>query len=372
MQRILYVCTVPTDKSGIPTVIFNLLSAINQEGIEFGYVAINEPSDSYKEKLKELGVKLYIIPRKLSNPLKYVKDLMHISKDYDIIHVHGNSATMVLEMVAAKLGGIKYRIAHCHNTKCSQRVIDFLARPLFYNLCNGRLACGIEAGKWLYRKRDFKVINNGIESQKFKFNPLMRDEVREHLGWEKNKIIGHIGNFVSQKNHEFLIRVFHEYTKQNPDARLLLLGDGPLKQDVESQINDLKLTDKVLLVGSVDNPQEYLNAMDLVVMPSRFEGLPLTLVEEQANGLQGLVADTITQDANISGNLKFLPLSSSEEIWTETLREMLRVPYDRSVLSRKAISDITKQEYDIVQVGENLIEYYASLVNGKRNMDKIS
>lgn len=355
------VCTVPTDKSGIPMVIFNLLSAIRQDEVEFGYVAINEPSDFYKEKLNKLGVKLYVIPRKLSNPIKYIRDLTQVSKDYDIIHVHGNSATMVLEMVAAKLGGIKYRMAHSHNTECNQRVIDFLARPLFYSLCNGRLACGVEAGKWLYRNRDFKVINNGIETQKFKFNPHVRTEMRERLGWGNNRIVGHIGNFVPQKNHEFIIKVFNELVKQDPDARLLLLGGGPLRQVVETQINDLHLADRVLLVGSVDNPQDYLNAMDIVLMPSRFEGLPLTLVEAQANGLKELIADTITKDVNISGNIKYLPLSLNEAIWAETLREMLSVPDDRSAVSHKAVLDTVNHGYDITYAGQELVDYYTSI-----------
>lgn len=368
MQRILYVCTVPTDTSGIPNVIFNLLDKFDYKNYEIGYVAINEPSDTYKEKLNRIGATLHVIPRKISNPLRYVYKLTKVAKEYEIIHVHGNSATMVLEMVAAKLAGVKFRIAHSHNTTCNMKLIDCLARPLFYRLCNGRLACGNEAGKWLFGDNEYKIVKNGISTEKFRFSPEKRDVMRrildstqEKCSSEKEKItiVGHIGNFVEAKNHQFLIRVFKEYHKYNPNSKLLLLGIGFLMNKVKETVNNLGLANSVIFVGSVDNPQDYMNAMDIIAMPSLYEGLPLTLIEAQANGLPIIAADTITSDANISGNISYCPISERNlDLWRRNLEEKLSCVGNRADNSQKAITLIKENGYDISLVTQELTDYY--------------
>ena len=359
MTKVLLVCTVPTDKSGIPNVIFNLLDRLDYRQYNIGYVAINEPSDLYRENLDKINAKLFIIPRKIKNPLKYIYQLSKVAKDYDIIHVHGNSATMILEMIAAKIAGVKVRIAHSHNTTCNMKSIDKLARPLFYNLCNGRLACGIEAGKWLFQNKDFKVINNGIDVERFRFNGNTRNLVRTKLGIEDNEyVIGHIGNFVEQKNHSFLIDIFHNLMRFQSKSKLLLLGDGPLKASIQSKVNDLGLSEQVIFAGSVDYPEEYMNAMDVVVMPSLFEGLPLTLVEEQANGLSIVASDTITPDANITGNVHFLSLSENVSSWVKSIQKILNKSLHCKASSNKAIDQIKKAKYDIDSSVETLESYY--------------
>lgn len=358
MIKILFVCTVPTDKSGIPNVIFNLLDRLDCNKYEMGYVSINEPSDFYKSKLDRINAKLFVIPRKLTNPLRYIFDLSRVAKNYDIIHVHGNSATMILEMIAAKIVGVKVRIAHSHNTTCNMKSIDALVRPLFYRLCNGRLACGIEAGKWLFKNKDFKIINNGIDVEKFRFNGKLRESIREQLGITRECLIGHIGNFVEQKNHIFLIDIFHRFVTMHPDTKLLLLGDGILKSSIQSRVQRLGLSDCVIFAGSVNQPQEYMNAMDVVVMPSLFEGLPLTLIEEQANGLSIVAADTITPDANITGNISFLPLSANINDWVASILQISTVNFHNNKSSDKAISQIKAARYDIVSAVRTLDDYY--------------
>lgn len=359
MTKVLFVCTVPTDKSGIPNVIFNLLDRLDSRKYNIGYVAINEPSDLYREKLDKKNAKLFIIPRKIKNPLKYIYQLSKVATNYDIIHIHGNSATMVLEMIAAKIAGVKVRIAHSHNTTCNMKIIDKLARPFFYSLCNGRLACGIEAGRWLFQKRNFQVINNGIDVEKFRFNGNTRTIVRTKNGIEDNDyVIGHIGNFVEQKNHSFLIDIFNKLTEIRSNTKLLLLGDGPLKVSIQSKVNDLGLSKQVIFAGSVDHPEEYMNAMDMVVMPSLFEGLPLTLVEEQANGLSIIASDTITPDANITGNVHFLSLSENVSSWVKSIQKILNKSLHYKASSDRAIDQIKKAKYDIDSSVETLERYY--------------
>ncbi len=356
--RVLFVCTVPTDKSGIPNVMFNLLGALDKSNMELGYVAINDPSDFYKRRLKELGVTLHIIPRKITAPWAYITHLAKVARGYNVMHVHGNSATLVLEMIAAKLAGVKVRIAHSHNTQCSMVKIDKAARPLFYALCNARLACGVEAGKWLFGNRDFKVINNGINTDRFRFKESTRHEIREGLEWENVPIIGHIGNFVEQKNHRFLIDVFNAIHHKNPDVKLLLLGSGPLQEEIMNRVKELGLLDSVCFTDSVDNPEEYMCAMDMIVMPSLFEGLPLTLVEEQANGLPCLVADTITRDADMTGLVSYKSLSDSPEYWAISALDILNNSERTKDISLSSIASIKAANFDIYEVAKDLKAYY--------------
>lgn len=365
-MKVLMVCTVPTEKSGIPNVIFNLIKSFitqkEENKLELGYISINKLSGTFSALLDEYSVDYYEIKRNILNPLGYIIELSRKAKEYDIIHVHGNSATMVLEMIAAKIAKIPIRIAHSHNTTCNMKVIDKLARPLFYRLCNGRMACGEEAGKWLFGSKDFLILNNGIESQKFRFNLDDRNRIREELGLKDSIVIGHIGNFVEAKNHKFLISIFNEFHKISPSSKLLLLGDGPLRNDIIELVKKIGLHNDVIFTGSVDNPEDYMNAMDVIVMPSLFEGLPLTLIEEQANGLPIIASDNITKDANITNLVQYKSLQDDAKSWATQIYDTILKSSRTYEISLNAIEQIRKNNYDIYSVASTLRKYYNEIL----------
>lgn len=357
-MKVLMVNTVPTERNGITNVIFNLISAMDRNKINIGYVAINNPDESIQKFLKDLGVKLYILPRRISSSIQYIKMLANISKGYDIVHVHGNSATMSLEIIAAKLGHVPVRIAHSHSSSCVMKSIDKLFRPIFYILCNGRLACGKKAGEWLYRNRDYAVINNGIDTEKFRFDSNIRTEIKERLNLKDNIVIGHVGNFDPVKNHPFIFEVFKELFSLNNKASLMLVGGGNKFDDYTQLTKDLGIYDKVIFTGNVNNPHDYMSAMDLIIMPSIFEGFPLTLVEEQANGLRCIVSDAITNEVNISGNVHFLSLKQSAKQWAQYINIVLSANNDRISLSDAAIASINSSEYSIKVIADRMLQYY--------------
>lgn len=196
-MKVLIVNTNPTNYEGVTNVIFNLLENINRPEIQFGYVSINNPNKEFINRLNNINCNLYVVPRKIKKINTYIRTLSKIARNYDIIHVHGNSATLAIDLLAAKIGDIRYRLAHSHNTSCKMVIADKLLRPLFYTLCNKRLACGYDAGKWLYGNRPFDIIQNGINTSRFRFNQIKRDEIRKVLGWEDKIIIGHVG--ISQR-----------------------------------------------------------------------------------------------------------------------------------------------------------------------------
>lgn len=364
MLKVLMVCTVPTDKSGIPMVIFNLLKAFDRSDMQIGYVSINEPDEFFRKELDSLGVTLHVIPRTIKKSLSYISALAKIARGYDVMHVHGNSATMVLEMIAARIAGVKGRMTHSHNTSCTLKKVDSLARPLFYRLCNIRVACGDAAGKWLFRNRDFHILNNGIDTTKFRFSPEKRVQIRHSLQIKDNEtVVGHIGNFLEVKNHRFILSVFQKFLNIIPESQLLLCGSGSLIEEMKELANTLGIAERVVFTGSVPNPQDYMQAMDSIIMPSHYEGFPLTLVEEQANGLPILAADTITDKTNLAGLVTYRSLDEAAEVWANELNRIISQSERSIECSDAAIKKIISNKYDITEVARELKELYNSATN---------
>lgn len=356
-MKVLIVNTVSTERNGVTNVIFNYYRTMGISDIQMDLVVINQPDSYYMEEVQDKGGEIYILSRTIRHPLEYIWNLSRIAKEYDVMHVHGNSTTMLLEMLAAKIANVPFRIAHSHNTNCRYKFLNRLCRLPFYALCNGRLACGREAGVWLYGEREFKVLNNGIDTVRFSFDEKKRVNMRQQLKWANNIIMGHIGNFVEAKNHTFLIDVFAEVYRQNSCYRLLLIGDGQLKYAAQTKVMQLGLSNVVFFAGETDSVVDYLCAMDLIVMPSRFEGFPLTLVEEQANGLHCVISDVITHEIDITGLIHFISLHADIDEW---VKEILNysINNNRKFISENAIITIKKNKYDIGVLAKELASFY--------------
>lgn len=313
-MRVLVICTVNLDKNGISTCILNYFQQIASLENVMDIVAPNVVSDEIKKPVEEKGMRIFELPFRKDNTIKYFWELFQIIKKgkYDIVHAHGNSCTLAIELLAAKIGGCKVRIAHSHNTTCEHIKMHMLLRPIFEMVCNGRFACGSEAGKWLFKKKPFVVIKNGVNIELYKNNFEVRDALRKKLQLSTNEILlGHIGVFNYQKNHEFLIEVFEKLCQYQENWRLICIGDGENRNKIETLVKEKKLTNKIWFTGNVNNIPDYLQAIDCLLLPSRYEGLPFVLVEAQAAGLTCLVSDKVDAESDISGNVRFLPLNIS-------------------------------------------------------------
>ena len=280
---------------------------------------------------------------------------------------HGNSATLSLEMAAARFAGCKIRISHCHNTKCRFPIIHRILLPLFNSLCTHRLACGDAAGYWLYKNKDFRVFFNGIDTERFSFDIAKRNKVREQLGITVDQtVIGHVGAFNEVKNQSFLVDVLSSLLTVCPEYLVLFVGSGPLYETLKEKVASLQLQGNVIFVGETDCVAEYLNACDLIAMPSLYEGLPLSLIEEQANGLSCIVSDTVTNETDKTGNLIFLSLSEGANKWANVIRGIQRVTdRKRQNNSEIAVELIKQSGYDIYIGADNLRKYYFEIVEDK-------
>jgi len=355
-MKILMINTVPTEKNGITNVIRNLCTAMDRENLQLDWMAIHVPEAEYVRAVERWGGCLRTVARSIRHPLRYLKALTRVIREegYDAVHIHGNSATLVLELIAAKLAGCKLRIVHSHNTSCLHKTLNNLLQPAFQRLCTHRLACSEAAGTWLYGKRPFTVIQNGVDTGRFSFDADARRCVRASYGIPEDAIVvGHVGLFTKTKNQRFLLEILNRLPDQ---YCLMLVGDGPDAPEVRNQANAMGLTDRVFFAGAVTEPEQYYSAFDMMALPSLFEGLPLTLVEAQSSGLHCLVSDRVTREADLTGNLAFLPIDQGADIWREAIQRMKIT--DREVCGAMARERICHAGFDIRQEAAKLREYY--------------
>lgn len=347
-MKILVINTVRFKLNGIAAVIMNYYKAMDKTNLEMEFLTIDEPIEEYKNEFARYSIKCHVV--KKSNILKYVSGIWKVVKEgeYDIVHVHGNSANMAIELLPCLLAGVKVRIAHSHNTTTLHPFAHNLLHPFFSMLCTERFACGQDAGKWLYRKKNFVEIKNGINLCKYSFDGDIREKLRKKLGVENCKVIGHVGNFVEQKNHSYLIDIFYELLKKDSSVVLLLISDGILLPQIKEKVKSLNIEKNVIFLGKTTEVHKYMQVMDIFVLPSLYEGLPVVLIEAQAAGLQCVVSDVIDRKVNVSNSIDFIPLTNKEK-WVENILDKDINVIKRSECSIRWQNELVESGYDIAE-----------------------
>jgi len=360
MKRVLQIITVKPGYEGITMSVMRFLS--NMDRVKSDIVLIGEPPEAIRREMENMGCRVYVAPGRLRRPVRYLLKLRRIIKDgaYEIVHAHGNSCTLAIEMLAAKWGGARVRAAHSHNTSCRFMLAHKALRKLFDKLYTHAWACGQEAGEWLFPGKDVRVARVSTEPGAYAFDPAVRKEYRRELGLDGRFVIGSVANFNEQKNHGFMLDFFAEYYRLNVNARLMLVGDGPLRDEVEKKIAELGITDGVMVLGSRDDVPALVQACDVMVLPSLHEGFPGVLVEWQCAGLKALVSDRVTRDTDLTGLLKFLPIDRDKEIWVDALLEAQK-DAERAETSAEAVRSVRAKGYDIAENAKELEKFYLSV-----------
>ena len=363
--RVLMVNTVPMIYDGITMVMLNYASNLDRSDMQIDFVAGNVVEDSLRARIQGLDSRLYRIPNRNRRPLTYTLKLARLIRRnrYQIVHAHGNSCTLAFEMLAAKLGGAKVRCPHSHNSRAKALRMHKLLRPLF-NLCYTHgFACGEAAGKWLYHERPFVVLNNGIDTRRYAFSADDRRAFREKLGIGDRVAIGHVAHFTYHKNHTFLIDAFARVAAKDPGRVLVLVGSGKLEPEIREKVRQMGLESSVIFVGTTLDIPQVLSAMDFMVLPSLFEGLPNVLIEWQSSGLRALVADTVTRECKLTDLVQFLPLDEAR--WAEAMLSLGR-DGDRTEASARAIRQIGEAGYDIKGSAARLKALYLQYLGGRK------
>lgn len=360
-MKVLNVLTSPLVYDGISMSILNYFNNIDNQKIQMDFVA---PStiEEIENQIRGKGGKVHILKERKKHPLKYIKKLSVLIKEnkYDIVQAHGSSAILCLEMIAAKRAECKIRIAHCHNTKCDHRLIDTILRPVFYRTYTHGFACGEEAGKWLFKNRKFEIINNGKNIEEYEYNEKIRNQMRKKYSLSNYKVIGHVGSFNYQKNHNFLIDIFYELKNRGGEKyKLVLLGGGELKSYIEEKVKKLKLQDDVIFVGRTKEVANWLQAMDIMVLPSRFEGFPLVLVEWQIAGIPCIVSDKVTPAVKMTDLVQFASIEDKPEEWANKIKKIELK--DRKESKEKIIKEIKDSGFDIKEETKKLEKIYEKI-----------
>lgn len=355
------------EKTGVSSVMLSYYDQMNRSRFKIDFATGDIFENEYKVKIEADGSHFYIIPGRDKRIIHYILKLSALIKHgkYEIVHVHGNSAMIFPELIAAWLGGAKVRIAHSHNTMCNHPHLEMVVRPLFLVSYTHALACSIKAGKWMFRKRDFFVIKNGIQVKNFVFSSLMRQSIRQKLGIGQERIVGHVGYFNYQKNHERLLSIFEKIHETDTGAKLLLIGEGGEKRRIQQIARDKKLSDAVIFYGQSDNIPGMMAAMDCFLLPSHFEGFGIVLLEAQAAGLPCVASCQVPQEVNVTGTVDYLGLNEKDEIWAEKVIEVLyRTPEERERRSLVNSRIIKEKEYDIGAAVGELEAFYERALNG--------
>ncbi len=341
------------DVGGAQTLIMNVYRNMDLNKYEFSFIVSKD--GFFDEEIRQLGGKIYKIPYVTKNgSIIYknrIKRILKEHSDYQIVHSHIDQVSGIV-MQAAKEAGVKGRIAHSHNTKNVNGIFGRLYKsyleskilPNATDLC----ACSDNAAQWLFKEKasEAVVINNGIDIEKFKYSDEKRRKIRDELEISDNTfVIGHIGVFRKQKNHKFLIEIFNEYLKSNPNSILILVGDGELKEEIVDMVKELNIEEKVKFLGVRLDTDYIYSAIDLFLFPSYFEGLSLSLIEAQIAGLTILTSTGVDMKTDISKNIKFLELDDEPSEWVKLIKK-----YNRYDCLKEAIENGYDQKEMIAKV----------------------
>lgn len=319
---------------GVEAVIMNYYCNIDKNKIQFDFVVHSNADEDYINEVLAMGAKVYKVTPYNKNILKFMHEIYNIikSNQYQIVHSNMN-ALSGFALLPACLAGAKVRILHNHTTDSKEEklrsLIKRILRPFAKLFANHYWACSKLAAEWMYGKNavinaKVTIINNAIDLEKFKFNNEKREILRKELDLEKCFVIGHVGRFMKQKNHEFLIDIFNEVLKQKENARLLLIGDGKLKPQIEEKVEKLGIKNAVMFLGNRNDVADLYNAMDVFVLPSLYEGLPVVGIEAQANGLPFICSDKVTEEIILTENIKLLSLKNKPQTWCEEILKTKR------------------------------------------------
>ncbi len=364
--RVLQVCG-QLSIGGQEMMVKNFFKYINKEKFEFDYIVYGDKIGEYEEELENLGCHIYhvTIPTK-SNMLTFKEEVKKIIKEgnYTVVHSHTYTNNGIILKIAYDCK-VPIRISHIHSTESGKneniiyRFYKKTMKHLILKNATHLMACGKKAGNSFYGDEQFKnrgiVIKNGINVDDFKFNQIIANEIKKKYSLDNKIVIGHIGRFVSVKNHKYIIKIIENLSKEIDNFIMIFIGDGELKSLIENEVVKKRLSNKVLFFGKRNDIDKLLQAIDIVLCPSLYEGLPVSLIEAQTSGAKCLVSTNVSKEVEITNNVSFIDiedLSISE--WCKQIKNFHR--YDRT----EVFKIIEKKGYNIKKSCEFLEKIYES------------
>lgn len=348
---------------GVEAVVLNYFSFINRDKIQFDFICDSDSTDIPYEKIESMGGKVILIPP-YQNIFKYQRELKKVLKEgnYKIVHSHINTLS-IFPLRAAKKVGVPIRIAHSHSTsnkkEWKKNLVKNILKPFSKVYANKYMCCSELAGRWLFGNKEYDkgtvyLLNNAIDLDKYKYDEKIRNSKRKELKIKPSTfVVGHIGRFVEQKNHRFLIDIFNEIHKKNNDSLLLLAGQGPLMDEMKEKVHNLGLDVNVQFLGQRNDANELYQAFDLFLLPSLYEGLPVVGVEAQASGNLCYLSNDMTKETKVLDSTVFMSLKSSAEEWANAILNDAK-----SYKKHDTKEEVSKYGFNIEKEAKKLEEKY--------------
>ena len=364
MDRVLHI-VMAMNRGGLESFIMNIYRNIDRNKIQFDFIVHTDKECDYDQEILKLGGKIYRVPSRRNGIIRNRQALNSFFNEYDeysVVHQHVSSLSYIEPIKAAKRSGIKTRIIHSHSSKQNgsyiNKYLHYINRLFIDKIATHYFTCSDLAAKWLYGKRrfkkeEYKIINNGIDLNRFIYDYQIRTDYRTKFDLNNKFVVGHVGRFAHPKNHEFLIDIFKAIYDKEPNSVLLLVGNGELRGKIEEKSKNMGLRDSIIFTGVRHDVNNLLQAMDVFVFPSHYEGLPVSLVEAQAAGLLCFTSSTITKQVNLTNLIKNIDITYPADYWADCI-----LTTSRNNNRDNIPSDFSIKDFDVYQVVEELTKFY--------------
>lgn len=357
MIRVLQVVT-NMDRGGLESMLMNYYRHIDREKIQFDFLAHRQERAAFDDEIETLGGRIYRLPRLVPWSKSYLSALNRFFDEhtgYKVVHVHQDCLSSVI-LKAAKQHDVPVRIAHSHSANQDKNLkypIKLWYKRSIPEYATNLFACGKDAGDWMFGGASYQIINNAIDVAAYTYGSTKRQEMRRQIGLENEFTIGHVGRFNQPKNHPFLLDIFTSLLKKEPNAALLLVGGGEGMPKIQAKAQELGIAERVRFLGVRSDVADLMQAMDVFVFPSFYEGLPVTMVEAQASGLPCIISDKVPPECILTeGLVNIMPLSTSPEVWAE------RILAKRAIPRTDRREEIAAHGFDITTEAVKLQEFY--------------
>lgn len=350
---------------GVGRMMFDFCKNADKKLIRFDFLFYQEISEEEQKQIDLQGSSFFQIPRYSRHPILFYKSIKKFfeTHQYDIVHIHASTAMLIMYALPIWKSKNTKIIYHSHSSLVDglvNKLLHKVFRRIVVKYADCRIAVSKAAAQFMYGKRkvsDTIILKNGIDTQHFKFDVNVREEVRRELGIQDKYVIGHIGRFSYAKNHPFVVSIFEQLHKVDFNTKLLLVGSGECEDEIREIVREKGLVEDVIFYGTSKNVERLLCAMDCFILPSIYEGLPLVALEAQANGLPVLASVDIPKETNASSFYTALSINDSLEIWVKEVA----AAKSRKVNRQKGYQEVALKGYDITEATQKLVKIYLEI-----------
>lgn len=364
MIRILQIVTY-MGRGGLETMLMNYYRHIDRNKVQFDFLVHRDFEADYDKEIQELGGKIYHVSRLVpwsKGYRKELKDFFYEHPEYKIVHVHQDCLSAVALQCAEECG-VPVRIAHSHSSSAVKNIkypIKLYYMRKIPKYATHLFSCGKQAGDWMFSGNSYDIMRNAIDVKRYQYSFDKAQMIRQKLNLDGKRVIGHVGNFTPAKNHSFLLDIFQQLLEKDRNVCLLLVGGGEGMTAIREKVNTMGIKDKVIFTGVRSDVNQLMQAMDVFVFPSLYEGLPVTMIEAQAAGLPCIISDCVSEECVVTtGLVTSVSLDESPKVWAEKILQQSKK------VKENHTCEIEKAGYDIATSAKELEWFYLQQAEGR-------